>query len=120
MLTPAQQAWYAKKSETQLADMKREYPSTPEEAFEASVEGACYSELLATAEVEGRIGEFPAEEGVPVDTAGTSASATKLQFGFRSAWATDPPRRLLREQWRRPQALHRHRQPHYARAWAGR
>ena len=35
-LTPAQQAWYVKKAETQLGDMKREYPSTPEEAFEAS------------------------------------------------------------------------------------
>ena len=29
--------------------MKREYPSTPEEAFEASIEGAYYSELLAKA-----------------------------------------------------------------------
>lgn len=66
-LTPAQQAWYAKKSETQLGDMKREYPSTPEEAFEASVEGAYYSELLAAAELQGRIGEFPAIEDVPVD-----------------------------------------------------
>src|SRR5262249_45744117 len=46
---------------------KREYPSTPEEAFEASVEGAYYSELLAAAELQGRIGEFPAIEDVPVD-----------------------------------------------------
>lgn len=67
--TPAQQAWYQKKAETQLADMKREYPSTPEEAFEASIEGAYYSEILAAAELQGRIGEFPALEGVPVDTA---------------------------------------------------
>jgi hypothetical protein len=29
VLSPAQRAWYAKKSETQLADMRREYPSTP-------------------------------------------------------------------------------------------
>jgi hypothetical protein len=69
VLTPAQQAWYQKKAETQLADMKREYPSTPEEAFEASVEGAYYSELIAAAELQGRIGEFPAIQGVPVDTA---------------------------------------------------
>jgi hypothetical protein len=69
VLTPAQQAWYQKKAETQLADMKREYPSTPEEAFEASVEGAYYSELLAAAELQGRIGEHPALEGVPVDDA---------------------------------------------------
>jgi hypothetical protein len=47
--------------------MKREYPSTPDEAFEASVEGAYYSELLAAAELQGRIGEFPAIEDVPVE-----------------------------------------------------
>ena len=35
-LTANQKAWYVKKAATQLADMKREYPSTPEEAFEAS------------------------------------------------------------------------------------
>jgi hypothetical protein len=60
VLTPAQQAWYVKKAEIQLSDMGREYPSTPEEAFAASVEGAYYSELLAAAEHQGRIGEFPA------------------------------------------------------------
>src|SRR5262249_16657225 len=30
-LSPAKQAWYVKKAETQLSDMRREYPSTPEE-----------------------------------------------------------------------------------------
>ena len=39
-----QMAWYVKKSDTQLEDMKREYPSTPEEAFEATVEGAYYAQ----------------------------------------------------------------------------
>jgi hypothetical protein len=52
-----------------LADMKREYPSTPEEAFEASLEGAYYADQLAAAELQGRIGHFPAEPGVPVHTA---------------------------------------------------
>ena len=28
-LTPSQRAWYQKKAETQLADMRREYPSKP-------------------------------------------------------------------------------------------
>jgi hypothetical protein len=36
-----------KKADTQLEDMKREFPSTPEEAFEASVEGAYYALLAA-------------------------------------------------------------------------
>ena len=48
--------------------MKREYPSTPEEAFEASLEGAYYADQLAAAELQGRVGDFPAEPGVPVDT----------------------------------------------------
>jgi hypothetical protein len=68
-LTPAQQAWYVKKAETQLGDMKREYPSTAQEAFEASVEGAYYGELLAQAELQGRIGEYPADPDLPVHTA---------------------------------------------------
>lgn len=68
-LSLPKKAWYVKKAETQLADMKREYPSTPEEAFEASIEGAYYGELIAAAELQGRIGDFPAIEGVPVFTA---------------------------------------------------
>jgi hypothetical protein len=68
VLTPGQEAWYQKKAETQLEDMKREYPSTPEEAFEASIEGSYYGELLAAAELQGRIGEFPAVDGVAIDT----------------------------------------------------
>jgi hypothetical protein len=38
----AQQAWYAKKSEILKEDIKREYPSTPDEAFAKSIEGAFY------------------------------------------------------------------------------
>jgi hypothetical protein len=33
VLTRQQRAWYVKKAESQADDMKREYPSTPEEAF---------------------------------------------------------------------------------------
>ena len=67
-LSDAQRAWYAKKCETQLEDMKREYPSTPEEAFEASLEGAYFAQQLAKAELEQRIGSFEAEPGYPVNT----------------------------------------------------
>lgn len=67
-LSPAKQAWYVKKAENQLGDMKREYPSTPEEAFEASVEGAYYSEQMALAESEGRIGVYPHDPNYPVHT----------------------------------------------------
>jgi hypothetical protein len=85
VLSPAQKAWYVKKFGTQLGDMKREYPSTPDEAFEASVEGAYYSELLTAAELQGRIGEFPAIEDVPVDVSWDIGvgDATSLWFSQR-------------------------------------
>jgi hypothetical protein len=69
LLSPEQHAWYQKKAETQLADMRREYPSTPEEAFEASIEGAYFADQLAAAELQGRIGEHRLLPDVPVNTA---------------------------------------------------
>lgn len=65
-LTESQKAWYAKKAKLQLGDMKREYPSTPEEAFEASVEGSILGQWVEDAEASGRVGRFPAEPGIPV------------------------------------------------------
>lgn len=59
VLSPEKRAWYVKKAENQLGDMKREYPSTAQEAFEASVEGAYYADQMAQAESEGRIGVYP-------------------------------------------------------------
>lgn len=67
-LTDRQKAWYVKKAETQRDDMKREYPSTPKEAFEASIEGAIFGPQMEAAEREGRIGAFPAHKDVPVNT----------------------------------------------------
>ena len=64
----AQRLWYAKKAELQLEDMKREYPSTPEEAFEASLEGAYFARQLARAELDKRITEVPWHAGVEVET----------------------------------------------------
>ncbi len=66
-LTPNQEAWYVKKQATQGDAMKREYPATVEEAFEASIEGALYSEQMARVRKEGRICRIPIEN-VPVDT----------------------------------------------------
>jgi hypothetical protein len=68
-LTDAQKAWYVKKSETQLEFMRREYPSTPAEAFEASLEGAYYAQQLAQAELQGRVGNYSAEPTLPINTA---------------------------------------------------
>lgn len=67
VLTRQQKAWYAKKSEQQGEDMKREYPSTPEEAFEASLEGAYLSKQMAKIRLEKRICNIPILDA-PVDT----------------------------------------------------
>jgi len=58
-LTRQQRAWYIKKEEQQGADMKREYPSTPKEAFEASVEGAYFATQMSKVRKEGRIANIP-------------------------------------------------------------
>lgn len=66
-LTRGQRAWYVKKAEQQGGDMKREYPSTPEEAFQASVEGAYFSTQMTKMRKEGRICRIPILDE-PVDT----------------------------------------------------
>lgn len=67
-LNAGQRAWYVKKEEVQKEDMKREYPSTAKEAFEAAVEGAYYSTQMARAEADGRITRVPWEPRVEVET----------------------------------------------------
>lgn len=54
ILSPGQKNWYTKKYETQQDKMKQEYPSTPEEAFEAAVHGAYYSKQIDRAHTEKR------------------------------------------------------------------
>lgn len=54
-LTMPQMAWYVKKADTQGEYMKREYPSTPDEAFESANEGFYFSTLMSKARQEKRI-----------------------------------------------------------------
>jgi len=67
-LTPEQKAWWVKKKQTLLNDMGREYPGTPEEAFEQAVEGAIYGEQMTRIRELGRIGVVPFQVGIPVNT----------------------------------------------------
>jgi hypothetical protein len=67
-LTPEQKGWYVKKAEQQQGDMKREYPSTPDEAFEAAIEGAYYADQLARMEMDRRLTALPIDTGIPVMT----------------------------------------------------
>jgi hypothetical protein len=58
-LTREQRAWYIKKAEEQGEDIKREFPSTPKEAFEASIEGAYFSTEMRKMREQGRICRIP-------------------------------------------------------------
>jgi hypothetical protein len=67
-----QRAWYCA---TRDADFKtkpermwQEYPSTPEEAFQKSLEGTYYRNQIAAARKEKRIGTVPYTPGTPVNT----------------------------------------------------
>ena len=78
-LSASQCAWYCKKALTQGEDMKREYPSTPEESFLTSNEGLYYGKQIVKARSEKRIGRVPYDENLPVYAA--------LDIGFNDSTA---------------------------------
>ncbi len=67
-LSEGQKRWYVAKAETLGDKMRREYPSTPKEAFDVAVEGAYYAEQMSKVRKEGRITTIPTAESVDVDT----------------------------------------------------
>lgn len=67
-LTLEQQAWYVKKRQTMGEDMMREFPSTPDEAFKASVAGAIYAKEMRVLRKLGRLTVVPWEPRYPVHT----------------------------------------------------
>lgn len=64
-----QKRWFVVTRKTQGIFMKREYPSTLDEAFSAPVEGAIYAKELDVATAEGRIGHWPVDPSKLVHTA---------------------------------------------------
>lgn len=66
--TREQRLWYIKTAETQAGDMRREYPSTPDEAFEQALEGAYFANEMLAAAKQKRIGSFPYVPGHEVNT----------------------------------------------------
>lgn len=68
-LDEEQKAWYIAKKTMQKEDMRREYPSTPEESWEISNEGLYYSKYITLARADKRIGFVPYDEELPVHTA---------------------------------------------------
>jgi hypothetical protein len=63
-----QKAWYAEKERKLLDNMKREQPSHPDEAFEASIEGAYLAKQLAVLRRKGMISIVPHVPNIPVNT----------------------------------------------------
>lgn len=63
-----QRAWYAKTAETQKKKMKREYPSTPKEAFEQAIEGAVYGDQMTRLREQNRLTIVPLDPNYPVNT----------------------------------------------------
>ena len=67
-LTREQINWYVKKWNEQGEDMKREHPSTPDEAFEAALRGTYYTSAFTRLRRLGRITKVPHQPGILVDT----------------------------------------------------
>lgn len=68
-LDDEQKAWYCSKYTTQADNMRREYPSTPDESWEQSNQGTYYGKLMTQCRVEKRIGFIPYDDALPVYTA---------------------------------------------------
>lgn len=67
-LTQNQIAWYAAKESIMGEEMRREYPSNPEEAFEGSLEGAYYTREMQLVRNKGLIACYDYDPRFPVRT----------------------------------------------------
>lgn len=66
-LTRKQKNWYVVKNDLMQDDMMREFPSTPEEAFNASVKGAYYASQMVFLRKNKRITSVPHDSLYPVN-----------------------------------------------------
>lgn len=82
VLTDLQKNWYAKKYEIQKEDMFREYPSKPEEAFQASQEGFWYASEMKELYDKGQITNVGYDRGLLVHTAWDLGQADKMAIWF--------------------------------------
>lgn len=60
--------WYVAKKAEQGDDMFKEYPSTPDEAFQAAREGAYFAKDMRALRIRGKIGKFPYVPKLRVNT----------------------------------------------------
>lgn len=64
----AQKNWWVTEADHLGSDMKREFPATPKESFEQSLDGAIFADELAGAYKHNRIGAYPLDTRYPVNT----------------------------------------------------
>lgn len=62
--------------------LKREYPTTPEEAFEAIAEGTFYGEQIGIMEQNGQVGVWPHDKSLKVHTVWDLGVGKNLRVGF--------------------------------------
>lgn len=67
-ITQEQRYWYTKKHELLGDDIKQEFPSTPDEAFEVALDGTYFATQMALARKQNRICDIPFEPSIPVNT----------------------------------------------------
>lgn len=67
-LTDQQKWWYAAKRIEQGDDMLKEFPATPDEAFEGAMDGAVYGREIRALRVRHRIGQFGFVPGIAINT----------------------------------------------------
>jgi len=83
-LSDNQKAWYVVKKKTQKSKMTQEYPSTPEEAFEAISEHAIYGKEFGKIREDSRIKSLPVDPAKPVhlffDIGRSKTDATCIWF----------------------------------------
>lgn len=65
-LTEGQKFWYVKKEASIGGAMKSEYPSTPQEAFEAVIKGAIYGKAISALRANKRIADFEHDRALPL------------------------------------------------------
>lgn len=62
--------------------LKREYPTTPQEAFEAVSEGTFYGETLGIMEMNGQVGVWPWDRAMKVHTVWDLGVGKNMKVGF--------------------------------------
>lgn len=84
-LTPTQITYYYQKwlsLNKKWNALRREYPTTPQEAFEAIAEGTFYGEQIGFMEQNGQIGVFPHDKSLKVHTVWDLGVGKNLRVGF--------------------------------------